>query len=100
MGELGNAVRHATLGIYANLNQTGLDGIDPNAFGGQFVCQAWGKSLNRSFTGCIVYLFMRHALVGSRRTDIDHPTSVMGAHIGHRLARNLDRCRNIEKNMH
>ena len=100
MGELGNAVRHTTLGVNASLDQTGSDGIDPNTFRGQFVCQAKGKGLNRSFAGCIVYIFMRHALEGSRRTDIDDPASVMGAHIGHRMARNLDCCRNIEKNMH
>ena len=33
MGELGNAVRHATLGMNASLNQTGSDGIDPNDHG-------------------------------------------------------------------
>ena len=65
MGELGNAVRHATLGMNASLNQTGSDGIDPNTFGGQFVCQAKGEGLNCSFAGRLVYILMRHALAGS-----------------------------------
>ena len=72
MGELGNAVRHATLGMNASLNQTGSDGIDPNAFGGQFVCQAWGKGLNRSFIGCLKHRAFKliHSLLRKSSSSI------------------------------
>ena len=65
MCELGNAVRHTTFGVNTGFDQTGSDGIDPNTFGGQFVCQAKGEGLNCSFAGRLVYILMRHALAGS-----------------------------------